>query len=102
MDYPGEWLLDLPLIGQDFAFWSEATLRRLEALKRQDIPRAFLSFARGLPAEAAADEALSSSGHRLYIETLSRMRDELGLTFLQPGRFLMPPPGAQPPWMPPG
>jgi len=27
------------------------------------------------------------------------MRDEIGLAFLQPGRFLMPPPGAQPPWM---
>jgi uncharacterized protein len=28
LDYPGEWLLDLPLLGQDFAVWSEATLRR--------------------------------------------------------------------------
>ena len=26
------------------------------------------------------------------------MRDEAGLAFLQPGRFLMPPPGAPPPW----
>ncbi len=99
LDYPGEWLLDLPLISQDFATWSEATLRRLEALKRAEIPRAFLSFVRGLPAGAGADEALSASGHRLYAETLRRMRDEIGLTFLQPGRFLMPPPGAQPPWM---
>ena len=32
LDYPGEWLLDLPLLGQNFADWSEATLRRLEAL----------------------------------------------------------------------
>jgi predicted YcjX-like family ATPase len=99
LDYPGEWLLDLPLIGQDFATWSEATLRRLEASNRPEIPRAFLSFARGLPAGAGADEALSANGHRLYTETLRRMRDEIGLTFLQPGRFLMPPPGAQPPWM---
>src|ERR1700733_13167396 len=47
----------------------------------------------------AADEALSLTGHRLYIEVLQRMRDEVGLAFLQPGRFLMPSPGAQPPWM---
>jgi predicted YcjX-like family ATPase len=99
LDYPGEWLLDLPLIGQDFATWSEATLGRLETLKRTDITRAFLGFVRGLPAGAGSDEALSSSGHRLYIETLRRLRDEMGLAFLQPGRFLMPPPGAQPPWM---
>jgi uncharacterized protein len=99
LDYPGEWLLDLPLIGQDFATWSEATLRRLESLSRADIPRAFLSFVRSLPAGVGADDALSSSGHQLYAETLRRMRDEIGLVFLQPGRFLMPPPGAQPPWM---
>jgi uncharacterized protein len=99
LDYPGEWLLDLPLIGQDFAIWSEATLRRLESLTRADIPRAFLSFVRSLPAGVGADDALSSSGHQLYAETLRRMRDEIGLVFLQPGRFLMPPPGAQPPWM---
>jgi len=99
LDYPGEWLLDLPLIGQDFATWSEATLRRLETLTRTDIPMPFLSFVRGLPAGARADEALSSSGYRLYAETLRRMRDEIGLVFLQPGRFVMPPPGAQPPWM---
>jgi predicted YcjX-like family ATPase len=99
LDYPGEWLLDLPLIGQDFATWSETTLRRLETLKTADIPRAFLSFVRGLPMGAGADDSLSSNGHRLYTETLRRMRDEIGLSFLQPGRFLMPPPGAQPPWM---
>src|SRR5262249_52355069 len=27
VDYPGEWLLDLPLLGQSFAEWSRATLR---------------------------------------------------------------------------
>jgi uncharacterized protein len=92
LDYPGEWLLDLPLIGRDFATWSESTLRRLETLERADIPRAFLSFVRGLPVGAESDEALSDSGHRLYVETLRRLRDEIGLAFLQPGRFLMPPP----------
>ncbi|MBV9252464.1 MAG: YcjX family protein, partial [Acetobacteraceae bacterium] len=28
LDYPGEWLLDLPMAGQDFASWSDAALRR--------------------------------------------------------------------------
>ena len=99
LDYPGEWLLDLPLIGQDFTSWSDVALRRLEILKTADIPRAFLGFVRGLPAGMGADEALALSGHRLYVDTLRRMRDEIGLVFLQPGRFLMPPLGAQPPWM---
>src|SRR3984885_13817772 len=99
LDYPGEWLLDLPLLSQDFADWSEATLHRLETMKTAELAHAFLGFVRGLPAGGGADEALSLTGHRLYIEVLQRMRDEVGWAFLQPGRFLMPSPGAQPPWM---
>jgi predicted YcjX-like family ATPase len=99
LDYPGEWLLDLPLISQDYASWSAATLRRLATLQRPEIARAFLGFVHSLPAGVAPDEALSLNGHRLYTEVLQQMRDETGLAFLQPGRFLMPPPGAQPPWM---
>jgi uncharacterized protein len=98
LDYPGEWLLDLPLIGQDFAAWSEATLHRLETLRSAETARAFLGFVRGLPAGVQADEALSLNGHRLYTEVLRRMRDNVGLAYLQPGRFLMPAPGAAPPW----
>jgi len=98
LDYPGEWLLDLPLLSQDFAAWSEATLRRLEGGQSAGIARAFLGFVRGLPAGVVADEALTLSGHRLYTEVLHRMRDEAKLAFLQPGRFLMPPPGPPPPW----
>jgi predicted YcjX-like family ATPase len=98
LDYPGEWLLDLPLLTQDFTEWSEATLRRLEGPETVGIARDFLGFARGLPAAAAADEALALTGHRLYTNTLRRLRNEAGLSFLQPGRFLMPPPGDAPPW----
>ena len=98
LDYPGEWLLDLPLLRDDFPTWSDRTLRRLEAAPAA-MTRDFLGFARALPARAAADEALAASGHLLYRATLHRLRDEAGLALLQPGRFLMPPPGPEPPWM---
>jgi uncharacterized protein len=98
LDYPGEWLLDLPMLGQDFAAWSEATLQRLDAPENAELVRPFMAFVRGLPRGVAADETLAATGHRLYTEALRRMRDERGLTFLQPGRFLMPPPGVAPPW----
>ena len=58
LDYPGEWLLDLPLLSQDFAGWSEATLRRLETLKNAEMATSFLGFVRGLPTGVEADEAL--------------------------------------------
>jgi predicted YcjX-like family ATPase len=99
LDYPGEWLLDLPLLSQDFYQWSEATLRRLETPEMAPIARDFLAFMRGLPQGAMADETLAATGHGLYRAALRRLRDEAGLVFLQPGRFLMPAPGPEPPWM---
>ena len=95
LDYPGEWLLDLPLLATSFAAWSDSVLRRIEG---RGTARPFLQFLAGLPAGAHRDEALAAAGHRLYREALHRLRDEEGLAFLQPGRFLMPAPGAEPPW----
>lgn len=95
LDYPGEWLLDLPLLTQEFGQWSARALKRLEA--RPEAAQ-FLAYVRGLPAGGPADEALAASGHALYRDTLARLRDA-GLSMLQPGRFLMPAPGPQPPWL---
>ncbi len=98
LDYPGEWLLDLPLLGQSFEQWSASVLARLQQPALAPIARDFLAFSTGLPAAAAADEALAEAGHRLYRTMLTRLRDEAGLAMLQPGRFLMAAPGASPPW----
>jgi hypothetical protein len=94
LDYPGEWLLDLPLLAQDFSSWSAATLKRLEGW---DEARDFLAFVHGLPATAPAGDALADAGYRFFAEALTRLRNA-GLSFLQPGRFLMPAPGPPPPW----
>ena len=96
LDYPGEWLLDLPLLRMSFSDWSESVLRRLQD---QTLAQEFLAFATALPAGAQRDEALAATGHRLYRSLLHRLRDEAGLAYLQPGRFLMPAPGPEPPWI---
>jgi uncharacterized protein len=98
LDYPGEWLLDLSLLGQDFARWSDGALRRLETADAAPLSRDFLAFVRGLPVSAPADETLAATGHTLYRRALRLLRDEAGLSFLQPGRFLMPAPGPEPPF----
>jgi predicted YcjX-like family ATPase len=95
LDYPGEWLLDLPLLGQSFADWSQATLRRLQG---HQAAHDFLAFAHALPAAAPAEETLARAGHDLYRTLLRTLRDAERLTMLQPGRFLMPAPGPEPPW----
>jgi len=100
LDYPGEWLLDLPLLRTSFADWSASVLRRLEAPAAAPYAREFMAFSAALPAGAPADEALAATGHRLYRATLQRLRDEAGLSLLQPGRFLMRAPGPEPAWTP--
>lgn len=95
LDYPGEWLLDLPLLHTAFSTWCETTLNRLA--KRSEA-RPFLSFAEALPADAPDDDRLASAGATLYRDCLVALR-QAGLSNLQPGRLLMPPPGPKPPWM---
>ena len=98
LDYPGEWLIDLPMLRQTYAQWSDATLRRLESASVAPAAAPFLAFVGGIAARAPADEALAHAGTRLYRELLGKLRDT-GLAFLQPGRHVMPAPGPEAPWM---
>jgi uncharacterized protein len=97
LDYPGEWLLDLPMLGQDFSTWSAETLARLRAPERLQATRDFLGFVDALPADAPEEEALARRGHALYRDALRACRDRLGLRFLQPGRVLNPGPRGEAP-----
>jgi len=97
LDYPGEWLLDLPMLDQGFDAWSDETLARLARGIRAAPAAEFLAFARALPATAPAEDSLARRGHALYRRFLLTARDELGLRFLQPGRFLNPGPAGDAP-----
>ncbi len=100
LDYPGEWLLDLPLLQTSFRDWSAGVLSRLQTPAYAEIARDFLAFSLSLPAQAPVHEELAVAGHKLYVRTLLRLRDEARLALLQPGRFLMPAPGEAPGYMP--
>lgn len=99
LDYPGEWLLDLPMLGQDFATWSARTLALLRTPPRDAIAAPFLAFLDRQRGAASPDEALLRQGHALYRATLERCRAERGLRYLQPGRFLCPGPRGDVPLM---
>jgi predicted YcjX-like family ATPase len=91
VDYPGEWLLDLPLLDKSYEQWAAESL----ALSRQQ-PRARLAAAwhahlSGLDPGAKADEAVAIAAARLYTEYLQACRDDrFAMSLLPPGRFLMP------------
>src|SRR5260221_14769105 len=75
VDYPGEWLLDLPLLGQTYAEWSRATLQLMRKGVRAGIAGDFLTLiARHRPDEAASEEA-AKQAHDLYCDYLRTARD---------------------------
>ncbi len=90
VDYPGEWLLDLPLLTQTFAEWSRATLQSCRKGVRADIARDFLAFLAQHRHDEIASEETAKQAHDLYRAYLLAARDKHGLSYLQPGRFLCP------------
>ncbi|MGH6770215.1 MAG: YcjX family protein [Xanthobacteraceae bacterium] len=88
IDYPGEWLIDLPLMAQSFAEWSRATLALHRKGARAQAAHEFLAFIAQHRYDATASDEIAKQAHDLYCASLLRARDLHGLTYLQPGRFL--------------
>ena len=88
VDYPGEWLLDLPLLEHDFRTFSAQALLLADRPIRQAAAaewRARLTEIDPLqPADAGIDAQLSEA-YRSYLRIC---QDEIGLSFIQPGRFV--------------
>ncbi|GAB2795071.1 YcjX family protein [Halomonas shantousis] len=88
IDYPGEWLLDLPLLEHDYLSWSERQQQALGA-ERRALTQQWLDAVSGLDPAAEADEQQLASIADHYAMGLRRAR-EAGFADLQPGRFLLP------------
>ncbi|BCW89523.1 putative protein YcjX [Alphaproteobacteria bacterium SO-S41] len=92
LDYPGEWLLDLPMLNQDFAAWSDETLKRMDTGLRVEPAKPFFDYLRTIDPDAPADGDVARKLYDLYLAYLFDARDRLGLRYLQPGGFLCAPP----------
>jgi uncharacterized protein len=90
IDYPGEWLLDLPLLEQTFPEWSVAMLRLADAPPRAALAAEWLAMMGALDPAAPADPAVARQAAALYARYLRRCQDEAGLSLLQPGRATAP------------
>jgi predicted YcjX-like family ATPase len=90
LDYPGEWLLDLPLLQQSYGDWSRATLALSRRGVRAALARDWLDFLARHPADRTGDPQTALQAHELYLEFLAACRDREQLSLLQPGRFLNP------------
>ncbi len=90
IDYPGEWLLDLPLLGQSYRDWSRAILDLARRGVRAPLAREWLGFLDGHPPGSRSDAETAQQAHSLYRAFLAACRTREQLSLLQPGRFLNP------------
>ena len=91
VDYPGEWLLDLPLLDKSYAAWSRETLAASETPARTPLSEQWRAALTGLDPEAEASEDAARRVAELFTAYLRRARDDVyALSTLPPGRFLMP------------
>lgn len=90
LDYPGEWALDLPMLDQDFAAWSQATLAAMARPPRAALAGPALAAINATnPAQPYSDEA-ARAAHLAFLEFLEAARTQGRLALLQPGLFLRP------------
>jgi predicted YcjX-like family ATPase len=91
IDYPGEWLIDLPLLDKTYETWSAEAVAQARDARREPHARAWLAFVDGLDPLGRKDEQAALEGARLYAEYLkaARAADHV-LHTTGPGRFLMP------------
>lgn len=90
VDYPGEWLLDLAMLGASYADWSREALARAREPGRTGLAAEWLAFASSLDADAPEDETAALEGARRFTDYLQRVRATSAVAALGPGRFLMP------------
>lgn len=90
IDYPGEWLMDLPMLSMDFAKWSALMSELFEQEPRKSEAAAFLAELAALDLDAPVNEQLLQQLAAQYSELLIHFKNNLGLSLLQPGRFILP------------
>lgn len=86
VDYPGEWLLDLGLMGKSYRDWSSAVLERIA---KRDEARGFREALGAADADAKLDEASAKALAASFTDYLTQAREN-GYSDCTPGRFLLP------------
>lgn len=91
VDYPGEWLLDLPLLGQSYDEWCAFVWDLAATAPRDRLSADWRAWCADHPGSAPAEEDAARSGAAVYTAYLLACRDDgAGLNLLQPGRFVEP------------
>src|SRR3981189_1877068 len=90
VDYPGEWLLDLPLLNKSYEQWSAESLGLSRERPRARLAAQWHAHLATLHASGGEDEQAALAAARLFTEYLRSCRERFAMSLLPPGRFLMP------------
>lgn len=90
VDYPGEWLLDLPLLGLSFAQWSAEALERARRPGSGKEATPFLDLLAAIDPLKDANDPDAERLATAFTDYLRRSREHGALSTLPPGRFLLP------------
>lgn len=91
VDYPGEWLLDLPLLGKNYEIFSREAMELADLPVRRDVSGAWRELAASVDPDADADEVLAQRLAERFTAYLRACKEDgRALSTLPPGRFLMP------------
>jgi uncharacterized protein len=91
VDYPGEWLLDLPLLRLDYREWSRTAIKQSWMPSRKKAAKPWHASLGLVDPKDPANEAVAERLSDLFKAYLRETRaDPHALSTLPPGRFLMP------------
>ena len=91
VDYPGEWLLDLALLDQDYAEWARGAVAASRRPDRAEDAAPFQAALAGLDPNGPPSEAVAArvaDAFRAYLASVRANPESVATT--PPGRFLMP------------
>ncbi|HGN1704895.1 TPA: YcjX family protein [Providencia rettgeri] len=88
VDYPGEWLLDLPMLDLSYLAWSEQ-MNTLINGERAHLAQSWLTLCEKCDPLAPVDENLLAEISEAYTQYLLECKGQ-GQHFIQPGRFVLP------------
>ncbi|MGL5334566.1 MAG: YcjX family protein [Enterovibrio sp.] len=89
IDYPGEWLLDLPLLSMSFEQWSSSQEAILKG-SRNELAKPWLELLATLDLNAPFEARKVAAIAEKFTAYLHSCKDKAQLHWVQPGRFVLP------------
>lgn len=95
-DYPGEWLIDLQLLDKDYLQWCNLLKGQYTVAPRKRLLGTLFDALANLDPFAPCDETKLNALHTDFVAFLNRCKKQRQLSSVQPGRFLLGDPKADP------